>query len=553
MAGDRSHVWKERGFLFLLVVLCAVIATLQFKWTGDLAKAEFERMGENQREGAVKLCQAFDRELSASVKSLTPQANEMAEKVVAKSMQGRIKRWRANNAKPLFSRIAVAFPSEEELSLGFLDPEKGTFEKAEWPDEWSDLEADLVIKLEGPGGPFGMNGLENGTFFEIPVLRRVGRTSPGGPGAEAGWLILELDQKFLEEVYFPELIDTFLEPRAKDVYQVTVWDRNDHVIYSSGSAGDPDSAVELPFHYRGKDPKALSTPTSPTWKLEVRRKIGDLEKTVESSRKRNLALAFAVNGLILLAGIALVSHSRKSRLLAEAQMEFVANVSHELRTPVTVIMGASHNLKRGIVKTPEAIDRYAGMISQHAEQLSEMIQEVLEFSAAKRGKTTYVMGVIDPLEVLRAAIDEAKPETVGMNMEISLPDQAPKVRGDVGALKRAFGNLIRNAAKHGGSGGWIGIKAETLRQGRFIIRISDRGPGIPEEEQDSVFKPFFRGEMAREKQMRGSGIGLGLVKEIIEVHRGEVSVCSEPGRGAMFIVELPIAAPSGDERENPVG
>ncbi|HVJ45789.1 MAG TPA: HAMP domain-containing sensor histidine kinase [Luteolibacter sp.] len=550
MSGDRSHVMKERGFLLLLMLLCAVITLLQFNWTGALAKAEFDRLGENQREGAMKFSQEFDRELAASVKALTPQSNELAEKAVAKSMMARVKRWRMGAAKPMFSRIAVAIPTEQEVALHFIDPSKGTLIASEWPEAWADLEADLVMKLEGPGGPFGMDGVENGIFFEIPVHRRPGRTGPGGPVAEAGWLILELDEKFLRESYFPELVETFLEPGAKGFYQVRILDGHDGTVFSTGNTGDPDSTVEVPFHLRGREAKV---PGGPVWKLEVRRKSGELERMVASSRTRNLALAFAVNGLILLAGLALVRHSRKSRLLAEAQMAFVANVSHELRTPVTVIMGAAHNLKRGIVKSPEAVERYAGMITRHAEQLSEMVQEVLEFSAAKKGKTAYVMVPVDVLAILREALEEAKPEMADMTVEISLPERSPKMKGDAAALKRAFGNLIRNAAKHGGSGGWIGVRAERKRQTRFMIGISDRGPGIPEEEQDSVFEPFFRGEAAREQQIRGSGIGLGLVKEIIEAHRGEVSVCSEPGSGAMFTVVLPVAAPSADERENPVG
>jgi signal transduction histidine kinase len=107
-------------------------------------------------------------------------------------------------------------------------------------------------------------------------------------------------------------------------------------------------------------------------------------------------------------------------------------------------------------------------------------------------------------------------------------------------LRRAFQNLIENAAKHGGTGGWVGISAEAADRS-IIVRVRDNGPGIPADEIDEIFTPFFRGGKARADETRGSGLGLSLVREVAAAHRGEVSVTSEPGRGSTFTLTLPTS------------
>jgi signal transduction histidine kinase len=278
------------------------------------------------------------------------------------------------------------------------------------------------------------------------------------------------------------------------------------------------------------------------WILEIRRQEGGLERLVAESRRRNLFLAVFVNVMILAAGLALVRYTRKSRKLVEEQMNFVASVSHELRTPLTVIRGAAHNIKRGIVKTPEALDRYSGMILQHTAPLSDMVAQGLDCAVAKKGK---LLGAEKQRIALAALIEEAiantRGETASCKVEVTLPEALPEVAGDPGHLRRAFQNLIANAAKHGGSGGWIGVSARRVG-GQVEVSVADRGEGIPKEEQAAVFNPFFRGNAAHTAQVRGSGLGLSLVKEIIEAHDGTISICSAPGEGATFVASLPVAA-----------
>jgi len=282
------------------------------------------------------------------------------------------------------------------------------------------------------------------------------------------------------------------------------------------------------------------------WVLQVYPQPGALEKLVARSRRKNFAVAIFLNGLILVAGLALVRQTRKSRQLVEQQMNFVAGVSHELRTPLTVIRGAAHNLQRGVVSERSQIEQYSGLIIQHSEQLGEMVEQVLALAGAQKKDSVALTQPVALGEVLRQAIAATAHEVQSARCEVSLelPPTVPEISGDASALRRAFQNLIINAAKHGGSGGWIGITAaidEDAKRPVVEIQVADRGQGIAADEQAEIFQPFYRGAQAHAAQIRGSGLGLSLVKEIIQAHGGEISVRSEVGKGATFIVRLPVA------------
>ncbi|MEK7953848.1 sensor histidine kinase [Luteolibacter soli] len=542
----------EHGFVLLLVVLCAVLTILQFRWTGELAKAEFERLGGKQEEATRDFCEAFDGELGRSCTALVPSGRDLSDAAIAR----RVSDWRKGNPRPIFRRLALATPVRRVVTLRMIDLDTGAMTDSEWPAEWSALKSNLSRKGAGGSAPYSDEG---GMLLEFPL--RGGSRGPGGDGGppddrgprspgdddgprggppETGWFIAELDSHYVTSTWLPDLSAKYLNPDNHAVHQVKVMSNSGDTIFTTEPAKELEAPVVVAFNHRGRDGQ-FPGPDQTLWTLETRRQRGALEQIVATSRRRNLVLAVAVNGLILAAGWALVRHTRKSRQLAEAQMDFVATVSHELRTPLTVIRGAAHNLKRGIVNTPEGIGRYSGMILQHADQLSEMVQQVLDFSAVRKGSVLSNKTPVDVGRVLDEALANTAAETSGCEIEVARPEALPAVMGDEAALRRAFQNLLSNAANHGGSGGWIGVRSRIAGQ-RLEVHIADRGPGIPKAEQEKIFEPFFRGAAAHGAQIRGSGIGLSLVKEIIEAHGGEILVGSgENGRGAIFTVSLPIA------------
>ncbi len=365
----------------------------------------------------------------------------------------------------------------------------------------------------------------------------------GGPrgrgGPNIGWLILELDAAYVRDQWLPELVKQHLHNEGDAIYQVDAHsvDTPATSIFSlNGGARLTDPQVTEKFNHSGR-----ADDNDSRWIIGVSQEPGALEAVVATSRRRNLAVAGLVNTLILGAGILLVRHTRRSRQLAERQMNFVADVSHELRTPLAVIRGAAHNLQRGVVQSPERVGEYSGLIIQHAEQLTDMVEQVLELAGAQRSNAMQFQPV-SMEEVLRASVAacSAETQTAGCEVELKVPSALPEVSGDAAALRRVFQNLIVNAAKHGATGHWIGVAARFMAPSTVEIQVSDRGAGVPQDEQAHIFDAFVRGSAAQLAQTRGSGLGLSLVREIVQAHKGTVLLRSEPEQGAVFTVQLPV-------------
>jgi signal transduction histidine kinase len=300
----------------------------------------------------------------------------------------------------------------------------------------------------------------------------------------------------------------------------------------------------------------------------VRHRAGSLEAVVAQSRLRNLAVTGGVLLLILATGAALIRYTRRAQQLADLQMDFVTGVSHELRTPLTVIHTAAYNLQGKLANNPAQVERYGALIQRESGRLGELLEQVLQFASASSGRAIRereplsVAAIIDEtLDLSRAVIEDAH-----CVVEKKVDPGLPPVIGDARALRQVIENLIGNAAKYGAYGSlpgsahgsahgsangpprgnnWIGIFASKTTgnsPAAVEIRVADRGPGIPADEQEHIFEPFFRGARAVQDQIHGTGLGLSLVKKIVEAHGGSIQVKSEPMKGAEFIVRLPAAS-----------
>jgi signal transduction histidine kinase len=272
----------------------------------------------------------------------------------------------------------------------------------------------------------------------------------------------------------------------------------------------------------------------------VRHRSGSLEAVVAQARWRNLAVTAGVLLLMVASVAALVRFTRRSQKLAELQMDFVAGVSHELRTPLAVIHTAAYNLRGAVAQNPSQVERYGVLIQQESGRLKETVEQVLQFAGAKAG---WVIQKPEPLSV--ETVIEAVIGRSQCAVEKRIEPGLPPILGDPVALQHALQNLLGNAAKYGM--GWIGVSASQARekgQATVEIRVADRGPGIPQDEQRHIFEPFFRGRRAVADQIHGAGLGLNLAKKIVEAHGGSIRVKSEPAKGTEFIVRIP-AAPAG--------
>ncbi|MFN0112880.1 MAG: sensor histidine kinase [Blastocatellia bacterium] len=282
------------------------------------------------------------------------------------------------------------------------------------------------------------------------------------------------------------------------------------------------------------------------WRLLVKHRAGSLEAAVGNVRRRNLAISF---GILLLLGVSvgfIVLSSRRAERLAAQQMEFVAGVSHELRTPLAVICSAAENLADGVpslINSGDQIKRYGGLIRDEGRRLTGMVEQILEFAGAQSGRKTYELRPTDLGRVIEDAFAACHLQLVegGFELEKNIPADLPMVNADAAALSRAIQNLLNNAMKYSGDSRWIGLIVEWEKLStspEVRIKVSDRGLGIAASELPHIFEPFYRGKEIVASQIHGNGLGLSLVKHIVDEHGGRVGVESNAGQGSVFILIL---------------
>ncbi len=291
------------------------------------------------------------------------------------------------------------------------------------------------------------------------------------------------------------------------------------------------------------------------WRLFIQHGAGSLDAAVSQARLRNLWLSFGILG-VLAAGIVLVmANARRSQQLAAKQMDFVATVSHELRTPLAVIRSAAQNLSAGVVADPAQARRYGTLIEDEGRRLTDMVEQVMDYAGLEGRSRVRAPRPVDVVALVEEAAVACRPvcDAAGCALVVDTSagesDPVPAVMGDEGALGRVVANLITNAAKHGADGQWIGVTVSScaLKHGReVLIAVRDRGRGIDAADLAHVFEPFRRGARAVERQIHGNGLGLSLVKRIVEAHGGRVAVSSTPGEGATFVVYLPAMPEAGE-------
>jgi signal transduction histidine kinase len=216
---------------------------------------------------------------------------------------------------------------------------------------------------------------------------------------------------------------------------------------------------------------------------------------------------------------------------------------------LTVIRTAAFNLRGKIATNPAQVERYGALIQNESEKLTGLVEQVLQFSRAESGSVIREREPVSVGAVIEDGVESSKSvlEQNGATVETHIEPGLPVVLADSVALGRAVQNLVCNAAKYGTNGSrWIGVFAKAVNehdQASVEIRVADRGPGIPADELRRIFEPFFRGQRAVQDQIHGTGLGLSLVKGIVEAHEGSITVTSEPAKGTEFVMRIPAAPP----------
>ena len=250
---------------------------------------------------------------------------------------------------------------------------------------------------------------------------------------------------------------------------------------------------------------------------------------------------------VLMVGGVWLTYRNVSRemTLARLKSDFVANVSHELRTPLALIRLYAETLELGRLTAKEKYQEYFRIIREESERLTALINNILDFSRIEAGRKEYEFQETDLGELVHSTLvsDRFQIQQNGFAYEENISPDIPPVKVDREAIARSLLNLVNNALKYSKDRKFIGVSLYRA-DGSINLEVRDSGIGIPPNEQEKIFEKFYRCGDPLVHNVKGSGLGLSLVRHIARAHGGDVHVESEPEKGSKFTIALPFAGVS---------
>ena len=307
--------------------------------------------------------------------------------------------------------------------------------------------------------------------------------------------------------------------------------RDDRTILKSENS--PSGSITVRTNFEGG---------FPPWFVGFYQQDPDLFETFLISRRGIYFYMFFLLAGILIFGLTLTIRTVSHELeLSKMKSDFVSTISHEFKSPLSSIRQLAEMLQSGRVPSEERRLQYYDVLVEQSERLSLLIDNILDFAKIEEGRKKFDFEMVDigPLlqEIVSTIQDRVRHKDFVIQVKIENP--LPSIKVDRTAITQAITNLIDNAIKYSGEAKNIFVRAFVENQ-YLIITVKDLGIGIRKEEIDKVFERFYRGGDALTRTVKGSGLGLTLVKQIVEVHHGNVNVESEPGHGSTFSIRLPL-------------
>ncbi len=254
----------------------------------------------------------------------------------------------------------------------------------------------------------------------------------------------------------------------------------------------------------------------------------------------------AALSLVMIGGIFLTYRNVSREMnLARLKSDFVANVSHELRTPLALIRLYAETLELGRLTAKDKYQEYFRIIREESERLTALINNILDFSRIEAGRKEYEFKETDLPDLVRSTLDSYRfqIEQNGFAFEENISRDIPPVNVDREAIARSLLNLVNNALKYSKDQKFIGVSLYRTN-GSVKLEVCDHGIGIPPAEQEKIFEKFYRCGDPLVHNIKGSGLGLSLVRHIVRAHGGDVQVESTPEKGSKFTIALPLDSSS---------
>ncbi len=344
------------------------------------------------------------------------------------------------------------------------------------------------------------------------------------------------DTSYFTDTYLPSAIDASLRSHFSESelaeLQVSVVDETGNRRWYSAPppAGATDIVVPMPFVFSKW--KVTMTPRWPSQDQVARRYF-------------TLSMTLTIVMIALVAGAVVLSLRAADRelRLSEMKTDFVSNVSHELRTPLASIRVFGELMRAGRVTDPVRVHEYGELIESESRRLTQLINNILDFSRIESGRKRYEFETVNPVELVSETVSTFVPQARLLGFEVDLEAPAssvPAVRVDASSLAQALLNLLDNAVKYSGDSRRVVVRVEFEGPG-VAISVIDHGIGIPPDELAQIFNRFHRVSSSLVHDVKGAGLGLALVKHIVESHGGRITVSSRPGAGSTFMIHLPPA------------
>jgi signal transduction histidine kinase len=587
----------------LLTGLLVTLASLQYRWVGEVGEAERARMRAGLQTRAADFAQAFDRELTQIYVAFHGEPDTVGLDP-AQAIAVQLAKAQAAATVPDLIRDVFLLESQGPRAgmLQRFDPGSRALQPVDWPaplEAWR-LRAAHVVPIGSAAGilPIFMadavDAAAPALIIPVPLVKRIDIDSGSGngrfavlpdPAGTARALIVWLDAGRLRRQLLEPLVARYFGSGDASEYLVSIVERDapSHVVYASAKdavideqtadvstgmfdlrmnemtrlagnvkpvAGQGSSklstdrvAVTIVRRSAGAGDAARVLMTGGAnqgaWQVRARYRSGSLESIVASSRRRNMAISLGVLGLLGAAFLLVVAAAQRQRRLARQQMEFVAAVSHELRTPLAVICSAGENLADGVIADAAQVKSYGSLIQTEGRRLGDMVERVMEFAGISSGTPMRTRDDVDMAKVVADAVHGVGPDALARDITIAVHANGmlPPVTGDADALRSAVQNIVGNAVKYSLPGGTVDVTTHA-HDGIVQIRVADRGLGIDAEDLPHILEPFYRGRRAVDAQVRGTGVGLSVVRHVIAAHHGTIAVDSRVGEGTTVTVEL---------------
>ncbi len=548
-----------------IAVAVCVLGILQYRWTAEISTAEQQRLTSVLTKSVRQFDQQFVYDFERLGESFEIDPTEPASRIDGQLLS-KYADWSRSTLHP--ELLGGIYVWREDGGHGpyveSLDRGRGQFRASDWPTKIAELQPDLEKQFDRL--PWLLTG-HDAVYFPwtfrgdaAALVRPLFQTMIPARHSDVavepiGFLVVAINSDYLEQHYFRELIGDDLVASgfraavrsAPPAYKM---------IYLSDPAfpiltKTPDAAVNLLSSVTEEATRRGHAPVSfdgdaDQWQLVAQHSSGSLEDAVVGWRDRNLAVSLAL--LAILSGsVALVfSLAHRAERLGKFQMQFVAGVSHELCTPLTVINSIVENVADGVISEPGQVREYASILRSQSGRLTRLLDQVLLLASGKLGQSetelaSVAVGAI-VAQTIAASDQKLREENFTLHRDISFDTST--VAADPISLSECVDNLINNAMKYAAAERWIAVRVREFKNQithEVQVSVEDRGIGIAPEDLSSVFEPFYR---VRAAGVRGRGVGLGLylVRRMVESMGGRVSATSELGKGSCFVLHFPVSS-----------